>query len=70
MADETIEDAIEQAAIDGIKRVTGDQGSTELMSMEERIAAAKYINSKKVAASGGFGGVKFVQFVPPGMDNE
>jgi hypothetical protein len=64
MADEDDEilDAIEQDAIDGIQKASGDQGSVEKMTMDERIKAANYVRSRR--GTGGFGGLKLFKLVP------
>ena len=55
MADTRVNDAIRQQAIDGIKRVTGDDGSTEMQSGRDQIALARYACSQAASASRSLG---------------
>lgn len=66
MPDETdINNAIAQAATDGIKRVRGDQGEVEALSIQDQIAAAKH-TAAQAANSGPKFGVRYGQLVPAG----
>jgi len=62
----TIAEALQQDAIDGIKRASGDQGSFEKMSVDERIAADRYVNSKAASKKGL--GIRLVKLLPGGQD--
>jgi hypothetical protein len=58
---ETIEDAIEQAALAGIKKATGDNGSIENFDIEQLIAAKRFAQTQ----SSGLG-IRIRKLVPPG----
>jgi len=51
MAETAATDSIRQQAIDGILKVTGDDGSTEMLRPSDQIAAARF-----AAAQAGVGG--------------
>lgn len=59
-------EAIEQAAITGIKKVTGDTGSTEMMPIDERIKAIRFADARRASRSGL--GIRTVKLIPPGQD--
>jgi len=63
MADE-IDKTIEENA-KGPKRATGDSGSVEQHSLDDQIAADRYLASKKAARSKGLG-IRLSKLVPPG----
>lgn len=60
-----IKDAIAQSAVDGIKRVRGDEGEVEQLSIDDQIKAAKFV-SQGTAASNPSRGIRFSKIVPPG----
>lgn len=49
----------------GPKRATGDSGSVEQHSLNDQIAADRYLASKKAARSRGLG-IRMSKLVPPG----
>jgi hypothetical protein len=49
----------------GPKKATGDSGSVEQHSLNDQIAADKYLASKKAARSRGLG-IRMSKLVPPG----
>lgn len=63
-APETIADAIEQNAL-GPKAASGDSGSVEQHSIQEQIAADRYVASKQ-AMTRAHRGLRFNKIVPPG----
>jgi hypothetical protein len=63
MADE-IDKTIEENA-KGPKRASGDSGSVEQHSLNDQIAADRYLASKKAARSRGLG-IRMSKLVPPG----
>jgi hypothetical protein len=63
MADDDIADQIEADA-QGAKKATGDFGSYEKHSLQDQIAADKYIRGIRAQAAGT--GFKLTKFVPPG----
>ena len=63
MADE-IDKTIEESA-KGPKRASGDSGSVEQHSLNDQIAADRYLASKKAARSRGLG-IRMSKLVPPG----
>lgn len=64
--EDAISDAIEESAVNGIKKVTGDTGSTEMHSIEDQIAADRYVSAKRAARRGL--GVRLTKLIPPGQD--
>ncbi len=62
-----VEDTIKENALSGIKKVSGDQGSTEMHPLPDQIEADRYLKSQK-AGRRGFGGIRLVQFIPPGNE--
>ena len=54
MAD-TINDRIEQAAIDGVQKVSVDGTTVEAMSIQDMIAASKHVTAQQAAARSHFG---------------
>jgi hypothetical protein len=67
MADDTdtdLTDAIAENA-KGPASASGDSGSMSQHSIQDQIAADRYLASKRAARTG-FGGLRFVKFVPPG----
>jgi hypothetical protein len=62
--DETITNAIRENASGPVK-ASGDQGSFEQHSIEDQIAADRYLASK-AAASKPHRGMRFTRIVPPG----
>lgn len=66
MADETIADAIRQNAT-GPAKATGDQGSFEQHSIEDQIAADRYLASKRASAKP-HRGMRFTRIIPPGAE--
>lgn len=46
---EQIQDAIETAATDGIKRARGDEGEVEMMPIADQIAADEHLKNKTAA---------------------
>jgi hypothetical protein len=65
MADDLAE-AIRQNA-DGPLKAAGDSGSMEQHTLEEQIAADKYLESKKAVRRRGMG-IGLKKIVPPGTD--
>ena len=63
MADE-IDKTIEENA-KGPKRASGDSGSVEQHSLNDQIAADRYLASKKAARSRGLG-IRLTKLLPPG----
>lgn len=63
-----IKDAIAQSATDGIKRVRGDEGEVEQLSIPDQIAAAKFV-AQGTAASKPARGIRFSKIVPPGASS-
>ena len=49
----------------GPKKATGDSGSVEQHPLNDQIAAARYLASKKAARSRGLG-IRLSKLVPPG----
>jgi len=49
----------------GPKKATGDSGSVEQHSLNDQIAADRYLASKKAARSRGLG-IRLTKLVPPG----
>ena len=49
----------------GPKKATGDSGSVEQHSLNDQIAADRYLASKKAAKSRGLG-IRLTKLVPPG----
>lgn len=64
MADE-IEDAIEEAATDGVKRARTDAGEVEAHPIKDQIEADRYLASK-AAARNTRRGLRITRLVPPG----
>jgi len=64
MASDTIQEAIESAGKDAIKRAMADGHSVEGRSITELIEADKYLRAQTAAASGI--GIRFYRTVPPG----
>jgi hypothetical protein len=64
MAD-TIDEAIEAAAISGVKRVTVDGQTVEVHDLEQQIAASQHIASQAAASRNHFG-LRFTKLEPPG----
>jgi len=61
---EDLENTIRDNAA-GPKRATGDSGSVEQHSLDDQIAADRYLASKKAARSKGLG-IRLSKLVPPG----
>ena len=61
MAD-TINDRIEQAAIDGVQKVSVDGTTVEAMSIQDMIAADRYVSQKAASAQTHFG-LRFAKLV-------
>ena len=61
---ESLDEAIRENA-EGPKRAAGDSGSVEQHSLQDQIAADRFLASKKAAASKGLG-VRMTKIVPPG----
>jgi hypothetical protein len=61
----TIAEGIEQDAIDGVQQFSVDGVSGTVMSIDDRIKAAKYLASQTAAARN-HQGLRFVKLVPPG----
>lgn len=64
MSESAIENALTENAT-GPKKASGDAGSVEQHSLKDQIAAEKFIQSKKAAASNGLG-IKFHKLSPGG----
>ena len=65
MAEKTIQQAIEEAAIDGIQSSSIDGMSATAMSIDDQIKAAKYLAGQQ-AAGQPHQGLRFIKLVPPG----
>ncbi len=61
---ETIDNSIQENAA-GPRKASGDSGSVEQHSLQDQIAADKYLESKKASRSKGLG-VKLVKISPGG----
>jgi len=61
---ETIDNSIQENAA-GPRKASGDSGSVEQHSLQDQIAADKYLESKKASRSKGLG-VKLVKVSPGG----
>ena len=66
MSDETITDAIRQNAA-GPAKASGDQGSFEQHSIQDQIAADRYLAGKR-AATKPHRGLRFTRIIPPGAE--
>ena len=66
MSDETIADAIKENAA-GPAKASGDSVSIEQHSIQDQIAADRYLASKR-AASKPHRGMRFTRIVPPGAE--
>jgi hypothetical protein len=66
VADEDIENAIEESATSGIRRVTSDGTSTETHSIQDQIAADRYLKSQRAARRGI--GLKRSKLIPGDSD--
>jgi hypothetical protein len=60
-----LEDSILENA-QGPRRASGDSGSMEQHSLQDQIAADRYLKSKAAAKKGL--GIRMVKLVPPGAD--
>jgi len=63
MADEVTDAILENAQ--GLKKAQGDSGSAEQHSLQDQIAADRYLASKAAAAKTGLG-IKLLKISPPG----
>jgi hypothetical protein len=63
--DQEIRDAISQQVIDGIRRVTGDSGSTEMQNLGDSVEAAKFVGSNDAVRSKQ-AGIRIMAFKPGG----
>ena len=61
---ETLDNSIQQNAA-GPRRASGDSGSVEQHSLQDQIAADKYLESKKASRAKGLG-IKLVKVSPGG----
>ena len=61
---ETMDNSIQENAT-GPRKASGDSGSVEQHSLQDQIAADKYLESKKASRSKGLG-VKLVKISPGG----
>lgn len=61
---ETIDNSIQENAA-GPRKASGDSGSVEQHSLQDQIAADKYLESKKASRSKGLG-IKLVKISPGG----
>lgn len=66
MSDETIADAIKENAA-GPAKASGDSVSIEQHSIQDQIAADRYLASKRAAAKP-HRGMRFTRIVPPGAE--
>jgi len=62
---EDIKDSIAQQVADGVRRVTGDTGSTEMHDLTEQIEAAKFVGSSEAIARPQ-AGIRLMKFRPGG----
>ena len=65
---ESLESTLNDALLEnarGPKRVQGDAGSVEQHSLQDLIAAERFLQSKKAAASHGLG-IRFIKISPDG----
>jgi len=60
-----VKDAITQQTIDGVRRVTGDSGSTEMHNLKDQVEAARYLAGNEAAASKN-AGIRIMKFKPGG----
>jgi hypothetical protein len=65
MANETIQDGIEQAAIDGVASAVIDGNSVTGIPLKDRIAADQYLTAKDAKAKNHLG-LSFRRFEPGG----
>lgn len=63
--DKELEDEIRENML-GPKKATGDSGSIEQHSLQDQIAARKFLASQNAAQSKGLGGIKLVKLSPDG----
>lgn len=63
--DKELENAIRENML-GPKKATGDSGSIEQHSLQDQIAAQKFLASQTAAKAKGLGGVKLVKLSPDG----
>lgn len=61
----TIDDRMEEDAINGVQRMTVDGMSVDAMSVDDRIKAANHL-AKKQAVKRNHLGMTMVKLVPPG----
>ena len=61
--DSEIRDAIAQQVVDGIRRVTGDSGSTEMHDLSDVVDAAKFVGGNE-AVKLPQAGIRIMQFKP------
>ena len=66
MSDETIADAIKENAA-GPAKASGDSVSIEQHSIQDQIAADRYLASKR-AANKPHRGMRFTRIIPPGAE--
>ena len=66
MSDETIADAIKENAA-GPAKASGDSVSIEQHSIQDQIAADRYLASKRAAAKP-HRGMRFSRIIPPGAE--
>lgn len=64
MAENEIDNSVKQNAT-GPRKASGDSGSVEQHSLQDQIAADKYLESKKASRTKGLG-VKFAKISPGG----
>ena len=64
MSDE-LNDAIEQAAVDGIQSASGDSGSVTKVPLKDQIEAAKFLQGQQ-AVTQPHRGLRFTKLIPPG----
>lgn len=62
-----VENALRQAAVDGIAKATTDAGTVEAHPLRDQIEADRYLRSKE-ASGGKRRGLRLSKLVPPGAD--
>ena len=60
-----LEERIEEVA-SGPKKVSGDEGSVEQLSIDDLIKADRHLSSKRAVSGTRLAGVKFFKIQPPG----
>lgn len=63
--DQEMKDAISQQVVDGVRRVTGDSGSTEMHDLSDVVEAAKFASGTEAAKSYQ-AGIRIMKFKPGG----